>query len=898
MRVTDNKGNQNICWSDLVIEDKIKPVCNDLEDKTAWCDDFHNDELGVSTDADGDLAFDDDEWQPLTGEILARYNKYFGAFTCEDNLKVSDCKPLTQTEEYQLIAWPCGELKIKRRHQAEDWAGNKSEYATQNIKINYREGWEFTLPDDWTGDCGDTEVSPVLTINNGACDLLGYEVTEKRFEIPGDACFKIERTYHIINWCKYKAGQAPVELARVEGQHGFAKGFTVSHTDGGGAGYWTYVQVLKVHDNEGPVITVTDPDPCINGVDGDAAPYGEEDVSPGEAPYECDEEKTWHATATDCSDASAITWKAIIYDEDDKEVASNDGSGADHSITIVVSNKEKYRAVFWAFDGCGNSSETPNNNVEDPNPLIEFWDCKKPTPYLLNGLAVELMQTGTIGIWATDLDQGSFDNCTDQSKLKETMKIYHKSLGIDAPTGTGLGDAEAAGVTSLPQVIELGCDYLGNQDVYIYVIDEEGNWDFARTYVLVQDNMGACGNQGADNMVAGKIVNANGTEVQSVSVAVNGADDKTMTTAADGKYMFMLPAGGDYTITPEKDINPLNGVSTFDLVLISKHILGITTFDTPYKYIAADVNKSGTITAFDMVQLRQLILNITSEFPNNSSWRFVEGSYAFSSNNAAAENFNEFVSINNLDHDMENMDFTAVKVGDVNGNAVANGLLGAESRTANGTLNFEIADRFVEAGQTVSVDFTSADIAAAQGYQFTLNFNGLAFNELSEGVAKAANFNTNFANRGIITTSWNGEATANDVLFTLKFTAQNNGLLSEMVSVTSDMTAAEAYNTAGELMNVNFNFSPATAAGFELNQNTPNPFKAETVIGFNLPEAGAATLKVMDVQGKVLRTIEGDYAKGFNQVRLDAKSLNATGVLYYQLESADNIATKKMIIIE
>jgi len=169
---------------------------------------------------------------------------------------------------------------------------------------------------------------------------------------------------------------------------------------------------------------------------------------------------------------------------------------------------------------------------------------------------------------------------------------------------------------------------------------------------------------------------------------------------------------------------------------------------------------------------------------------------------------------------------------------------------------------------------------------------------LSEGVAKAANFNTNFANRGIITTSWNGEATANDVLFTLKFTAQNNGLLSEMVSVTSDMTAAEAYNTAGELMNVNFNFSPATAAGFELNQNTPNPFKAETVIGFNLPEAGAATLKVMDVQGKVLRTIEGDYAKGFNQVRLDAKSLNATGVLYYQLESADNIATKKMIIIE
>ena len=54
----------------------------------------------------------------------------------------------------------------------------------------------------------------------------------------------------------------------------------------------------------------------------------------------------------------------------------------------------------------------------------------------------------------------------------------------------------------------------------------------------------------------------------------------------------------------------------FDLVLISKHILGNEAqFDSPYKYIAADINKSGSITAFDMVQLRQLILNITTEYP-------------------------------------------------------------------------------------------------------------------------------------------------------------------------------------------------------------------------------------------------------------------------------------------
>jgi len=254
-----------------------------------------------------------------------------------------------------------------------------------------------------------------------------------------------------------------------------------------------------------------------------------------------------------------------------------------------------------------------------------------------------------------------------------------------------------------------------------------------------------------------------------------------------------------------------------------------------------------------MVQLRQLILNITSEYPNNDSWRFVEGGYTFTSANPAAESFNEFLSINNLADDMPNLDFTAVKIGDVNGSALANNLLGAESRSTNGTLNLNVADRFVEAGQSVTVEFTSANIASATGYQFTLTTAGTA--EVVEGIAKAANFNTNLAERGVIATSWNGEATASDVLFAITFTANTTGLLSDMIAITSDVTAAEAYNTNGELLNVDINFSAATTAGFGLNQNTPNPFNAETLIGFNLPTAGTATLKVLDVQGKVLRAI-------------------------------------------
>ena len=75
---------------------------------------------------------------------------------------------------------------------------------------------------------------------------------------------------------------------------------------------------MKVHDNEGPVVTVVDPEPCINGVDFDAEPYGEEDQTPGSGPFECDEAKTWTASATDCSDQSVITWEGKLMDANGK----------------------------------------------------------------------------------------------------------------------------------------------------------------------------------------------------------------------------------------------------------------------------------------------------------------------------------------------------------------------------------------------------------------------------------------------------------------------------------------------------------------------------------------------------------------------------------------------------
>ena len=85
---------------------------------------------------------------------------------------------------------------------------------------------------------------------------------------------------------------------------------------------------------------------------------------------------------------------------------------------------------------------------------------------------------------------------------------------------------------------------------------------------------------------------------------------------------------------------------------------------------------------------------------------------------------------------------------------------------------------------------------------------------------------------------------------------------------------------------------------FELYQNTPNPFSTTTMIGFNLPNATSATLKIYDVSGKVLKLIEGDFERGYNEVKVSRNDLKTAGIVYYQLDTPLFTGTKKMIVLE
>lgn len=88
--------------------------------------------------------------------------------------------------------------------------------------------------------------------------------------------------------------------------------------------------------------------------------------------------------------------------------------------------------------------------------------------------------------------------------------------------------------------------------------------------------------------------------------------------------------------------------------------------------------------------------------------------------------------------------------------------------------------------------------------------------------------------------------------------------------------------------------------GYALYQNYPNPFAGNTIIEFVLPTAQEARLVFCDVTGKVIHTIQGDYAAGQNAVKIERSTWAAqSSMLFYRLETADHTSeVLKMTVLD
>jgi hypothetical protein len=198
-------------------------------------------------------------------------------------------------------------------------------------------------------------------------------------------------------------------------------------------------------------------------------------------------------------------------------------------------------------------------------------DCKAPTVVCINGLSVNIMPTGMITLWASDFLQYTEDNCTPTGQIK----IGIRKCGALPPSSGFPVDGNGNPITS----VTFDCTELNTQCVELWAIDAAGNADHCDTYVIVQDNLGNCGAGGTIN-VAGAVKTEMTDGVEEAMVNIDGSVnflppfsyfdlDQTVCTSIEQRTTCL-----DIRDAPEKDDNPLNGVTTYDLVLISKHILG------------------------------------------------------------------------------------------------------------------------------------------------------------------------------------------------------------------------------------------------------------------------------------------------------------------------------------
>ncbi|RMG85892.1 MAG: T9SS C-terminal target domain-containing protein [Bacteroidetes bacterium] len=83
---------------------------------------------------------------------------------------------------------------------------------------------------------------------------------------------------------------------------------------------------------------------------------------------------------------------------------------------------------------------------------------------------------------------------------------------------------------------------------------------------------------------------------------------------------------------------------------------------------------------------------------------------------------------------------------------------------------------------------------------------------------------------------------------------------------------------------------------YELFQNHPNPFAEVTFIGFNLPDRTTVILDIYDASGRVLKTIRGEFERGYNEVSVQRDDLPESGLIYYKIETEYGAQTRKMVV--
>ena len=375
----------------------------------------------------------------------------------------------------------------------------------------------------------------------------------------------------------------------------------------------------------------------------------------------------------------------------------------------------------------------------------------------------------------------------------------------------------------------------------------------------------------------------------------------------------------DFSFKPEEWTD---GVTTFDLVLITKHVLGIAPLDG-YNLVAADVNNSGSVTTFDGVLIRKLILGIDNSFVAfDQPWRFIPEYIPMTNPQHFDGGWDD---INVFQYELTGSQpygingtngkagFDAVKLGDVNGSNSEAGLTG---NPPEGDPVYVTIVKTVD-GASVNYDFQVEDFEDIIAYQLDIQFTeqyldySQSLERDLEGVIPDF-FGTSNANEGVIKTLWYDEyslapVTLDDLdeIFRIVFDEVSNNPNAEVnilqsVGFRSNDSPQQLRNFA---IGADGRIRPIVEKKYSGNKvvnlsAVPNPFFNSVNVFIEAMEAGEVEVALFNSVGQQMYQSKEMLKKGSNQLQISGLEHLSGGLYMVAIQSDGQSFSEKILKIK
>jgi uncharacterized protein YjdB len=596
------------------------------------------------------------------------------------------------------------------------------------------------------------------------------------------------------------------------------------------AGIFTNVQTISVVDNQPPVIT------------------GYVDIVVNDSI--CPTFVNYNMAGVSITDCSTLT----ITNNSPNATNMNSGNPSGFYEAGV------YNIIVTAMDQCGLMTKDTFRITVNLTSSSEFVKCKK--------IIRNITDQDFVDVKAREFIDFIAGTCSPE----EHMYSYSRTVVTDTTK-------------------RFTCDSLNDRRVFVYHYKNGVLVDSCKSIVTILDPSGFC--TGIIFRVVGEINTENFVPVKDVEINLGENMPKVMTDV-NGRFSLpnMVP-NGNYMLQPLKNDGILEGVSTLDLIMIQRHILGSAKINSAYRMIAADVNNDNKITAADLVELRKVILGVNTKFKNNTSWKTIDSRYQFAdSNNPFNDAYPLYYEFIEPKGQMI-ADFIGVKVGDVNNSYVANVI---SDKKAN--IILEASNNYYEQSHNVLVDFNITDIKKIDGAQFSFNVSELGNVSVTSSILSNSQFDYNVEGDQLyisiapdVTFDLN-----NQPLFTIQGFAKTSGLSSELIKMENELVKNEIYS---DLKPIAVKQTWKNNQDFVVDQNNPNPWNEKTTINFSVPRSGNVKFILSDIKGSRIINNTIPVEKGLNNINISSEVIGSqTGVFFYEISFEGKSQFGKMIRIK